>query len=206
MGYSHYWYRPPSIPRKQFDRFTTFASAILAALPEVAPDGGGTEKPLVLVPNAPDTHIVQRDVVAFEGGAGLGYETFVVDRVVPRSTYRPPSAGGLAFECCKTARRPYDLAVVAMICALLDAVPAARAESDGSVHDRAGGIRLFEYATGLVARRWSDTEPTLPEWDAFAARLVTEGGDGGLVPPWGGERMLLVKGRIVPESLASEVR
>ena len=43
------------------------------------------------------------------------YETFIFDRVITPPDYQPKRAGGLSFDYCKTAFRPYDLAVTAFL-------------------------------------------------------------------------------------------
>jgi hypothetical protein len=80
----------------------------------------------------------------------LGHETFYVARVFRdgyRQERRPGS--GLFFQCCKTARKPYDLAVVACLTALKVRVPEVELSSDGSFEERAHGIALAESVYAL---------------------------------------------------------
>lgn len=43
------------------------------------------------------------------------YETFVFDRKREAQNYQTKRPDGLHFDCCKTAFRPYDLAVTAFL-------------------------------------------------------------------------------------------
>lgn len=43
------------------------------------------------------------------------YETFAIDRVFQPEKWQEPDENGLYFDCCKTAFRPYDLAVTAVL-------------------------------------------------------------------------------------------
>jgi len=69
------------------------------------------------------------------------YETFAIDRVFQLEKWQEPDENGLYFDCCKTAFRPYDLAVTAvLLIARHHLGDAFQVSSDGS------------------DRQWSDTK------------------------------------------------
>lgn len=81
-------------------------------------------------------------------GLGLGsYETFRVSRIFD-DDFRSEE-NGLLFDCCKTAFRPYDLAVTAILVSLKHHVPECRISSDGDLSNWSDAIRmcveLFNY-------------------------------------------------------------
>lgn len=43
------------------------------------------------------------------------YESFIFDRTEKKHSWTEPEEDGLQFECCKTAFRPYDIAVTAFL-------------------------------------------------------------------------------------------
>jgi hypothetical protein len=110
MGYTHYWNIPRLPSDRRWNRFVDEARQILA-YPSIAP--------LVCLEfDQPDTPpLVSASEVRFNGKGEDGYETLLIGR-----------KAGFAF--CKTARKPYDLAVC---CVLLAAERCllARVTSDG---------------------------------------------------------------------------
>ena len=100
MGYSHYWTRPPKLPPVEFAVAVADCRNLLPKLgvPLAGPRGTGP----------PECDV---DRVMFNGVGTSGCETFAVFQHEPP---RRPSAQ--IFSYCKTARRPYDLAVQ---CALI---------------------------------------------------------------------------------------
>ena len=110
MGYTHYWTLPPGDPRyaMEWPRIVADARRVVSAVRQrgmviAGPDG--YRRPMLDVSAG----------VAFNGDAttDLDYETFAL---------AAPGLGGPArTEFCKTGRRPYDLAVTAVLlrCRLL---------------------------------------------------------------------------------------
>jgi hypothetical protein len=76
--------------------------------------------------------------VAPKGQNGLGsgsYESIYVKRIFPKDGYRQPNENGLLFECCKTAYRPYDLAVTAFLIIMKHHDSRIKVSSDGEDKD-----------------------------------------------------------------------
>ena len=151
MGYTHYWYRPEVIAPAEWRAFVKDAEKIIAASP---------------VPLAPISHVgsnlheftkLSLGQVRTNGAEPDDYETFLVERIT-RRTFN--AKGDLVFEFCKTEHRPYDVVVVALLCALKARVPATIIKSDGKPRDLELGIALYETVIGTPAPAWNDkTEP-----------------------------------------------
>lgn len=94
MGYTHYW----ELPAIDIDTWREIQSGVKAVVAE-------TSAKLNYEFNDPDPPLVDSDVIRFNGHGSAGHETFFVER------------GGLGgFNFCKTARKPYDEAVTAVLC------------------------------------------------------------------------------------------
>ena len=94
MGYTHYW-KLPKINKKTWAKIQAAAKEIVTEVPNLLQDSFDTTKPPVVGP----------DIIQFNGKGQDGHETFYVQRSDP---------GG--FNFCKTARKPYDKAVTAVLC------------------------------------------------------------------------------------------
>ena len=94
MGYTHYW-ELPEIDRKTWKEIQSGAEAVIAA----------TNARLNYEFNDPDPPLVGSDVIRFNGHGSAGHETFFLER-----------DGLRGFNLCKTARKPYDEAVTAVLC------------------------------------------------------------------------------------------
>jgi SAM-dependent methyltransferase len=160
MGYTHYYRRPSTLDALRFSFFVDDVRAIVAALPEAAAlsDVGITP-----------------DGVTFNGKPPADYGTFDLPRVRvdrPRPYRTEPDIGPtgepLVFQCCKTQRRPYDLAVCAVLLRFARHFPGAVVTSDGSPEDRADAL-------ALVAR-------TFPR-DPSPVRVIDLRGCGSLLVP-----------------------
>ena len=96
------------------------------------------------------------DEIWFNGVSDEGHETF--------SLYRQGSGG---FEFCKTARKPYDVLVVACLLIYAHFSPGTiELSSDGERKDWAAGKKLAESALGLaveIPKTVVDYEPVEPK-------------------------------------------
>ena len=80
--------------------------------------------------------LLKQRVAPISNGYGSGsYETAGLDRVVDKSGFIQTDDDGLVFECCKTAYRPYDIAVTAFYTIVKHHVPKTRVSSDGEEED-----------------------------------------------------------------------
>lgn len=93
------------------------------------------------------TLLTQRVAPLGENGMGEGsYETFYIQRV--EDDDNPIIRDGLHFGCTKTAYRPYDLPITAMLIALKHHFPACRISSDGEEKDWLDGKILCNNLLG----------------------------------------------------------
>lgn len=121
MGYTHYWKAKKSNATK-FKAFSNTCKKLYENLPEFSKNAGGYyENDKIEIANAigkgnpefNDTHI------AFNGkGDELAHESFIIDN------------NNYDFNFCKTARKPYDLLVVACLIAAYEILD-YRFSSDG---------------------------------------------------------------------------
>lgn len=86
--------------------------------------------------------------------ASGSYETFSIQRIV-EDCYSP-NEKGLYFNCCKTAYRPYDLTVTAVLIAMKHHFPETEVKSDGDSKDWLDGkmlcFNLFGYGMDFEIR------------------------------------------------------
>lgn len=105
MGYTQYIYRKRDFTAKQWEKISleTFqildyckGRKIVLAYEYDSPESGNPE--------------VTPDVIRFNGWREEGHETFLITRKRPENPPYDPDAKE-AFDFCKTAHKPYDLAV-----------------------------------------------------------------------------------------------
>jgi len=107
MGYTHYWYRPRTIGKPIWGEIARDVTKVLAEVDKTKPlaghDGTGSMS-------------LGRDEIVFNGREPEDYETFCLTRVC--ATRCRDDHDGRHFDFCKTAKRPYDLAVMAVLVVL----------------------------------------------------------------------------------------
>ena len=115
MAYSHYWYRPARLRAQTQARIIKDLKPLFGRLREIVPLAISDGEYLATYES-----IVLASGIFFNGYAkdpdydGDGsHESFVfpwqIDRLSKRSSHDKYSS--LKFDCCKTARKPYDIAV-----------------------------------------------------------------------------------------------
>jgi hypothetical protein len=129
MGYTHYWDHPAH-SSQDWSAFVAdvkriFAYAKASNIPLAAGSGSLNTKP-----------IANAGVVAFNGVAPEDYESFVLQ---PQPT---------EFDFCKTAYRPYDEVVCAVLWRAKTVLPGFNLRSDGAFDSDAwkAGIALLDEA------------------------------------------------------------
>jgi hypothetical protein len=127
MGYTHYWNTKGAMSESEWEAITAAARKIIAkSTVALAFEYDEPEKKIV----------ISKTAIRFNGIGDDGHETFCI------------GPDGTDFEFCKTARKPYDEVVVAILQAC--AVYASRFSwsSDGTREEHADGITLYNAATG----------------------------------------------------------
>lgn len=130
MGYTHYWQRSRDFTESEWDEICAATRKIIDTAPfQISICGPlGTGKPQV-----------NKDLLRFNGTGknGLDHETFQIDRL------QSPDDWGF----CKTARKPYDVVVTAVLTYLANCWN-IDVSSDGDVEDWEAGVALAEMALG----------------------------------------------------------
>lgn len=170
MGYTHYFRRPRELPPEGFRRFVRDVGMLLQNLPPQTGTAGGAYngQPLrVRGPWGEGEPVLTDEEVAFNGDAAgdLDHETFAVERVYRPEPWETPDLLGRFFSFCKTARKPYDLAVTASLL-LLQAHfgPSVAVSSDGGPVEWAPARELVTRVFGpqIAQAAWELIWPPQP--------------------------------------------
>lgn len=123
IGYTHYYYQNKSFTQKQWEKISLDALDALAYC---------EKKKIVLAyeydgPKVPE---VSNDLIRFNGWKDEGHETFIIERKCPKA--QPWIESKQYFGFCKTAYKPYDLAVgLVLLVAASHAPKTIEVSSDG---------------------------------------------------------------------------
>lgn len=132
MGYTHYWRQRRDFTDAEWAAASADIAAILKHIQHVDPG-----VPLGNESGAPGSSpVFTPDLIAFNGLGNGSYETMLVERsFAPKHQGNPPG-----WWFCKTAHRPYDVAVVAVLCYLAKVAKTHVVESDGQPADWRAGL------------------------------------------------------------------
>lgn len=129
MGYTHYWRQPEMVDADKFATFTKNVALIIKTADDAGiplGDSSGQGSPEVL-----------EKVIAFNGFANFGYESFILEN-------------GEEFSFCKTGQRPYDAVVTAILIQLKRELgDAFVVTSDGQWSDWTEGRNLYAETFGV---------------------------------------------------------
>jgi hypothetical protein len=147
MGYTHYFYQHRDLRDDEWRALCGGCQRMLT-IPEMPPLSRGESFPVP--PEITD------DVICFNGVGDDGHETFVVYRTKTDPWTGEPSEKEEVFQFCKTAYKPYDLPVTAILAYLDSTFPDAFViSSDGGPDDWTDGIEL-------ARRAWPQVDIDLP--------------------------------------------
>jgi hypothetical protein len=133
MGYTHYWTQARDFTREEWSQVREDVEALLKDVEHVQ------GIPLANGQGEPGSRAEITDNKIWFNGAGDGHhETFCLNRKRPRKERGEPHG----WDFCKTARKPYDLAVTAALCYLCSVPDPAvfTASSDGHGKDFLDGL------------------------------------------------------------------
>ena len=131
MGYTHYWNFIEEPSREKFIEFAEGVKQIVATAQEAGIDIADEE--------------YGDDKIVFNGVGADSHETFFV------------SADGVDFNFCKTAQKPYDIAVTAsLILAKKVFGDNIKISSDGDWSDWEGGQLLYESVYDVQSENFID--------------------------------------------------
>ena len=125
MGYTHYWYKIPILSE---DSWKDFIQDFNKVLPHFQNELDQTSDQQLEITNK---------IVYFNGIEENSHETFYFERKQDmKERFIQKDENGFIFGFCKTARKPYDLAVcVALICAKKHFGDLIKVSSDGEDED-----------------------------------------------------------------------
>ena len=120
MGYTHYWRQLRDFTDTEWQELTRLAKLITA-------DGQGILANAFSDKNSKPT--IDNEEISFNGIGDDGHETFCITRKKRdlydyekqdsiQDAYMHDKSGGGVFNFCKTAHKPYDKYVVAVLCAI----------------------------------------------------------------------------------------
>jgi hypothetical protein len=169
MGYTHYLDRAPELDLAAWRRWVGDVRLILRNLPTHASitlyplDGPSytlTAPLQVAGPLGTGRPELTDELVSFNGGGHvdvdgrpvrLGCETFYLERRRQPEEWQEPDERGWIFECCKTRRMPYDLAVTAALVRLAYHFPeGVEVRSDGGAEEWEAGVELCRRLFGFA--------------------------------------------------------
>lgn len=132
MGYTHYMQQKKEVPVAQWKVLTWAVKKVFDNLPAYSTSAGGyhSDEPIKVQfedddPRPPEIGDV---IIRFNGAGDLGHETFMIGQDL--------SETGERFHFCKTARKPYDYAVCAVLIIVDHYAPGCyETSSDGDPDD-----------------------------------------------------------------------
>jgi hypothetical protein len=142
MGYTHYWYQKRDATPAEWIAILDAARAIISESGDVK---------LAREYDDPDeAPPLSVDEIRFNGVGENGHETFLLERF--KQAPRIPVPDGSTFAFCKTAHKPYDVVVCAiLLMANYHAPDVWRISSDGDADAWMPGKRRAYAATGVPA-------------------------------------------------------
>lgn len=164
MGYTHYWDKKGKFNEKQFTVFTDKVKTIIESIAPEGPLGGvwwkctedGLEDQISIVGGSGEKNskpILSKDEVCFNGFGDEAHESFYIQN-------NDDSLNN--FNFCKTARKPYDIAVTASLIAFKYSFPyATTISSDGNINEWADGLELYNK---IVKKKETVTPGQLETW------------------------------------------
>lgn len=151
MGYTHYYRHNRPFTNGEWEQITKLAQHMLGNLPKNTSSGGGyyKDKPLTVCgPMGRGEPVVTDEEISLNGDEtlDLDHETFTL--------LKKPATGEYASlsTFCKTNRKPYDLAVTAILLIVTEVAPGAmNISSDGDMRgdDWAAARHLLKKLGGV---------------------------------------------------------
>lgn len=157
MGYTHYWEnKGHKDDQTNFLKVVEEAKLLYSKLPEHTDTAGGYSKELPLKlcgGNGTGEPVISNLEIFFNGdeSVGLDHETFAVD------------AHPVSFDFCKTARKPYDLMVCAVLISMKKHLVNFKYSSDGDAEDWAPAQKFYKSVIKVPKKEKTVTEVPNPE-------------------------------------------
>jgi hypothetical protein len=141
MGYTHYWTQTRNLTEQEFGDFVGAARRIINVAegkPTNTAGGYHTEPVHICGGNGKGKPTLTKDELVLNGnGPDLDHETFAINRVKQTDSW----------DFCKTARKPYDVVVTALLIILAHDY-GFEVSSDGDAEEWEAGEKLVAEALG----------------------------------------------------------
>lgn len=145
MGYTHYWEQTKAIPLESEDPDAFTWARVIEDIGSILADAKNRYE-IAIVDGMGDRGtkpVVTMTYLQFNGSGDDSHETMAVCREID------PDMGWF----CKTARKPYDRAVTAVLCYLSSVVGSHEVTSDGHSDDWLAGLELARQALPRYANQ-----------------------------------------------------
>ena len=130
MGFTHYWHRKKDFTTEQWSKIHKDTLDIVVKHCDKNRIPLAQEYDAPMLKSGPTPPICNSTTIQFNGWREDGHETFFMARKKPDP--QPWQKGDESFDFCKTARKPYDLAVCLVLLSCVHHAPEAiRLGSDG---------------------------------------------------------------------------
>lgn len=137
MGYTHYWSQTKNLSPAAMNQIGNALRKINDATEVLIGGWDGTGEPDLTL-----------ETVGFNGVGNDGHETFRIN-AVRELPYEGADPARLGWAFCKTASKPYDVVVTAML-TILAAKHGFKVSSDGGPGDWEDGVKLASKALGEI--------------------------------------------------------
>lgn len=169
MGYTHYWSNKTELPQDKWDSFIKEVKTVIKSLPKYCTTAGQDSEDEDNAINLTgcslhEKAIFNKNKILFNGGDGKGrhqnttdkgekYWVCDVEHGLDCETFYLSRKGIDSPSFCKTARRPYDFAVCAVLTLYAKhfGAEATDISSDGNWEDWEPAVRLIKETVGLGA-------------------------------------------------------
>jgi hypothetical protein len=131
MGYTHYWHQTGPIDPDDWEKIKADAAKLFEHHQMVVP-----ENRIAYEDDRPnDPPIVDDDYIGFNGIGDNGHETFLLEREPTGRKYERKF-----FAFCKTAQKPYDSVVCAVLACVAEHTSTIEVSSDGRANEWAPAL------------------------------------------------------------------
>lgn len=151
MGYTSYFRRPKELDLAKFKLFVADVKKIFKAAAKEKIYLANAHGKVGTSPQANIEGVIFNGMdFSNNGGEDGSHETLYIPRIFKPNDWNKPEKG-LYFEFCKTARKPYDKVVVAVLIALKKHFPTVKVSSDGDNDDWQEGKEFCQKILGFGA-------------------------------------------------------
>lgn len=136
MGYTHYFQQLKDCSPAAWAKLCNALPALALKVSNEAPIAREYD-------SAGEPPAITEDDILFNGVGNNGHETMHLSRKRTVEDYQRGRPDSEAFHFCKTAEKPYDVIVVALLCLAHTYAPGVwRISSDGNANEWANGLAL----------------------------------------------------------------